>query len=169
MCRVSPYFPLDCVSSCRLPMQLTPETGRTACTKTLRKPHGFCTRVCILHPVSSLHSSSFRSPSRSPNTHARYVAKYGRNVRIRGLGPVGAFETYFGIQLIASYRSGMTASCPLILSLCLTCSRILPSTRNPCCRVDSSRVSLAVVCLRQRAMFISVNGGLLRPRFPFKT
>lgn len=86
--------------------------------------------------VFTLHSSSFRSPSRSPTTHARYVEKYGRNVRIRGLGPVGASGTDFGIQLIPLYHSGMNASCPLILSLCLMFSRIVPSTRNPGSHVD---------------------------------
>ncbi|KAJ8583795.1 cytochrome-450 hydroxylase [Rhizopogon salebrosus TDB-379] len=33
------------------------------------------------------HMSSVLDPFRSPKTHAAYVGKYGRNVRIRGLGP----------------------------------------------------------------------------------
>lgn len=40
----------------------------------------------------TLYLSSLHSPSRSPKIHALYVQKYGRNVRIRGLGPVGAIE-----------------------------------------------------------------------------
>ncbi|KAF8844406.1 cytochrome P450 [Paxillus ammoniavirescens] len=41
-------------------------------------------------PVRTLfgnHMSSVLDPFRSPKTHALYVDKYGRNVRIRGLGP----------------------------------------------------------------------------------
>ncbi|KAF9241638.1 cytochrome P450 [Melanogaster broomeanus] len=41
-------------------------------------------------PVRTLfgnHMSSVLDPFRSPKTHALYVEKYGRNVRIRGLGP----------------------------------------------------------------------------------
>lgn len=138
MCRVCPCLPLGCIPCLhRAPTQLTPETGRTTCANSLRKPHVFCTRVCTCTPVCfTLHSSSFRSPSRSPTTHARYVEKYGRNVRIRGLGPVGASGTDFGIQLIPLYHSGMNASCPLILPLCLMYSRIAPSTRNPGSHVD---------------------------------
>lgn len=76
------------------------------------------------------------SPSRSPKIHARLVEKYGRNVRIRGFGPVGAFDPPVRIQLSGLYHSGMTVSFPSILSLCLTCSRTLPSMRNHGSRVD---------------------------------
>ncbi|KAH7888644.1 cytochrome P450 [Phlebopus sp. FC_14] len=41
-------------------------------------------------PVRTLfgnHMSSVLDPFRSPKTHSMYVEKYGRNVRIRGLGP----------------------------------------------------------------------------------
>ncbi|KAF9227302.1 cytochrome P450 [Gyrodon lividus] len=41
-------------------------------------------------PVRTLlgnHMSSVLDPFRSPKTHALYIDKYGRNVRIRGLGP----------------------------------------------------------------------------------
>ncbi|KIJ67836.1 hypothetical protein HYDPIDRAFT_173589 [Hydnomerulius pinastri MD-312] len=41
-------------------------------------------------PVRSLfgnHMSSVLDPFRTPKTHALYIEKYGRNVRIRGLGP----------------------------------------------------------------------------------
>lgn len=134
MCRVGPCFRFCCVSCHCLhgpSTQPAPETGRTTCTSFLREPHGFCTRVCTCIPVSFiLHSSSFRSPSRSPKTHDQYVKAYGRNIRIRGIGPVGVFEAAFVTQLTALHHSGKTVSSPLILFLCTMCSRIVPSTRN---------------------------------------
>lgn len=138
MCHVGPCFRSGCLSCFHSSStQHDPGTGRTTCTNPLREPHGLCTRVCTCTAVSrTLHSSSFCSPSRSPKTHALYVKKYGRNIRIRGISPVGVFEAAFGLRLIALYLSGKTVSSPLILSLCLICSRIVPSTRSPGSHVD---------------------------------
>lgn len=133
MCHISPCFRLCSISCLRNPStQPALETGRTTCTNPLRKPHGFPTRVCTCTPVSfTLHSSPFRSPSRSPKTHAQYVKAYGRNIRIRGVGPVGVFKAAFRVQLIALHHSGKNVSFPLILFLCTMYSRTVPSTRNP--------------------------------------
>lgn len=133
MCHVSPCFRFCSIPCLHNPStQPAPETGWTTCTNPLRKPHGFRTRVCTYSPVSlTLHSSLFRSPSRSPKTHAQLVKAYGRNIRIRGVGPVGVFKVAFRIQLIALHPSGKTVSFPLILFLCTMCSRTVPSTRNP--------------------------------------
>lgn len=61
--------------------------------------------MCTCIPVSSpLCSSLFPSASRSAKIHAQYVEKYGRNVRIRGLGPVGLFQTALRVQLTALYQ-----------------------------------------------------------------
>ncbi|KAH7916514.1 cytochrome P450 [Hygrophoropsis aurantiaca] len=57
---------------------------------TFIAPHFNPLRKLAGPPVHSFfgnHMSAVLDPFRSPKTHAAYVQKYGRNVRIRGLGP----------------------------------------------------------------------------------
>ena len=126
----------SCPHSVTVAPQSPPQSCWTTRARSLWEPHGRCARVCACIRVLCSCLPPFHSPSRSPKAHAQYVERYGRNVRIKGLGSVGAFQAAVGIQPIVRSHSGMIASFPLIPPLFPMCSKTPLSTRNHGSRVD---------------------------------
>jgi hypothetical protein len=69
--------------------------------------------MCLTTLYVSLMSFLDR-PSISPRAHEVFVQRYGRSIRVRGVGPVSKFHAIIANMFTLRY-SGMSGSLPLIL------------------------------------------------------
>ena len=63
------------------------------------------------HPLAVLLTNAFCRPSISPRVHETFVQRYGRSIRIRGVGPVCSFTTLIVVSISQTLNlSGMNGS-----------------------------------------------------------